>query len=137
MLNKALVDSNIILDILTDDKNWSDWSIKKLEQLSVSKILCINPIIYSEISIGFKEIEMLDYFIEQFQFAYLELPQSALFLAGKAFLNYRKKNEVTKSSTLPDFFIGAHASVLGAPLITRDPKRMRYYFPKCEIISPD
>jgi len=126
-----LVDSNIILDILTDDEKWGSWSIKTLELQKT--ILAINPIIFSEVSIKIEKIELLDELLVLFK--RLDLPYEAAFLAGKAFLSYRKK-EGKKNSPLPDFFIGAHAAILNIPLITRDVSRYKTYFPKLQLIHP-
>ncbi|MGD9591657.1 MAG: type II toxin-antitoxin system VapC family toxin [Candidatus Berkiella sp.] len=126
-----LVDSNIILDILTDDPKWAQWSISTLEQQS--SILAINPIIFSEVSIKIESIELLNNALSPFK--RLDIPYEAAFLAGKAFLYYRK-NQGSKASPLPDFFIGAHAALLKMPLITRDVNRYRTYFPTIELIHP-
>ena len=131
----VLVDSNIILDVFTDDPYWVDWSESMLEEYSIYSTLCINPIIYSEISIGFSRIEDLESAIIKTGFQMLDFPKEALFLAGKAFLKYKKKKGA-KSSPLPDFFIGAQAAVLDIALITRDVSRYRTYFPRVKLISP-
>ena len=130
-----LVDSNIILDIFLEDPNWAEWSEAVLSEYSVNTSLYINPIIYTEISIGFKKIEELETALAQGGFQILEIPKEALFLAGKAFLKYRRSKGV-KKSPLPDFFIGAQAAVLDLELITRDTKRYQTYFPTVKIISP-
>ena len=130
-----LVDSNVILDILTTDPKWYQWSANKLSYLSESHNLIINDIIYTEISIGFDKIEDLDDVISESFFKILPIPKSALFLAGKAFLNYKRKNG-SKNLVLPDFFIGAHAAILEIPLLTRDISRYKTYFPTIELISP-
>ncbi|MFZ1984851.1 MAG: PIN domain-containing protein [Desulfatitalea sp.] len=130
-----LVDSNIILDIFLDDPNWAEWSEAVLSEYSVHTPLYINPIIYTEISIGFKKIEELETVLLKGGFQMLEIPKEALFLAGKAFLKYKRSKGV-KNSPLPDFFIGAQAAVLGLELITRDTKRYLTYFPTVKIISP-
>jgi predicted nucleic acid-binding protein len=130
-----LVDSNVILDILTTDPKWYQWSANKLSYLSESHNLIINDIIYTEISIGFDKIEDLDDVISESFFKILPIPKSALFLAGKAFLNYKRKNG-SKNLVLPDFFIGAHVAILKIPLLTRDISRYKTYFPTIELISP-
>jgi predicted nucleic acid-binding protein len=130
-----LVDSNIILDVFLDDPNWAEWSESKLEKFSAITKLYINPIVYSEISIGFKRIEELESVLNRAGFLMLDIPKEALFLAGKAFLKYRK-NRGTKRSPLPDFYIGAHAAILEMELITRDESRYRTYFPTVKLISP-
>ena len=130
-----LVDSNIILDVFLDDPNWAEWSESKLEKFSAITKLYINPIVYSEISIGFKRIEELESVLNRAGFQMLDIPKEALFLAGKAFIKYRK-NRGTKRSPLPDFYIGAHAAILEMELITRDESRYRTYFPTVKLISP-
>ena len=130
-----LVDSNIILDVFLDDPNWAEWSESKLEKFSAITKLYINPIVYSEISIGFKRIEELESVLNRAGFLMLDIPKEALFLAGKAFIKYRK-NRGTKRSPLPDFYIGAHAAILEMELITRDESRYRTYFPTVKLISP-
>ncbi len=131
-----LVDSNIILDVFLDDPNWVEWSESKLEKFSSITKLFINPVIYSEVSVGFKKIEELESALNRAGLQMLEIPKEALFLAGKAFLKYRK-NRGTKRSVLPDFYIGAHAAILGINLITRDESRYRTYFPRVRLISPE
>ena len=130
-----LVDSNIILDVFLDDSNWAEWSESTLEKFSSITKLFINPIVYSEVSIGFKRIEDLESALNRGGFQMLEIPKEALFLAGKAFLEYRK-NSGTKRSPLPDFYIGAQAAILEMDLITRDESRYRTYFPTVKLISP-
>ena len=130
-----LVDSNIILDVFLDDPNWAEWSESKLEKFSAITNLYINPIVYSEISIGFTRIEELESVLNRAGFQMLDIPKEALFLAGKAFLKYRK-NRGTKRSPLPNFYIGAHAAILEMELITRDESRYRTYFPTVKLISP-
>ena len=127
-----LVDSNVILDMMTDDPIWAEWSISTLE--SQQSILAINPIIFSEVSVKIDSIELFNTSLSYFK--RLDLPYEAAFLAGKAFMAYIKRKG-GKTSPLPDFFIGAHASILGIPLITRDTSRYRTYFPKLELISPE
>ena len=130
-----LVDSNIILDVFLDDPDWADWSESRLEKFSAITKLFINPIVYSEVSIGFKRIEELESVLNRAGFQMLQIPKEALFLAGKAFLQYRK-NRGTKRSPLPDFYIGAQAAVLEMDLITRNESRYRTYFPTTKLISP-
>ena len=131
-----LVDSNIILDVFLDDPNWAEWSESILGEFGSITKLFINPIVYSEVSIGFQKIEDLESALNRGGFQMLEIPKEALFLAGKAFLKYRK-NRGTKRSPLPDFYIGAQAAILEMKLITRDESRYRTYFPKVRLISPD
>ncbi|CAB1079195.1 Membrane-associated protein containing RNA-binding TRAM domain and ribonuclease PIN-domain, YacL B.subtilis ortholog [Olavius algarvensis Delta 1 endosymbiont] len=130
-----LVDSNIILDVFLDDPKWADWSESKLAKYSSITKLFINQVVYSEVSIGFKRIEELEIGLNRGGFEMLEIPKEALFLAGKAFLRYRK-NRGTKRSPLPDFYIGAQAAILDLDLITRDESRYRTYFPTVNLISP-
>jgi predicted nucleic acid-binding protein len=130
-----LVDSNIILDVFLDDPNWAEWSESKLEKFSSITKLFINPVVYSEVSIGFSKIEDLESALNRGGFQMLEIPKEALFLAGKAFLEYRK-NGGTKRSPLPDFYIGAQAAILKMDLITRVASRYRTYFPTVKLISP-
>jgi predicted nucleic acid-binding protein len=131
-----LVDSNVILDIFLDDPDWADWSETVLAKFSDRTTLYINPIIYTEVSAGFEKIEELEWALQQGGFQLLEIPREALFLAGKAYLKYRKAKGI-KPSPLPDFYIGAQAAVLDLDLITRDKARYRTYFPTVRIICPD
>ena len=130
-----LVDSNVLLDIFTEDPNWLSWSVEQLQCLSEKHVLAINPIIYAEVSIRFDSIEMLERVLPSTFFERLPLPWEASFLAGKAFLKY-KRRAGTKVSTLPDFYIGAHAAVSDMILLTRDKSRYQTYFPRVTLISP-
>ena len=132
----VLVDSNIILDIFLNDPNWADWSESTLEKYNLNTTLYINLIVYSEVSISFERIEELESAINRSGFQMLQIPKEALFLAGKAFLKYRK-SKGAKRSPLPDFYIGAHAAILDLNLITRDVSRYRTYFPTVRLISPE
>jgi predicted nucleic acid-binding protein len=131
----VLADSNVILDVFLNDLQWADWSQATLEEYSNQTSLYINSIIYSEISIGFKLIEDLESAISKAGFQLLDIPKEALFLAGKAFIKY-KKREGVKRTPLPDFFIGAQAAVLNLNLLTRDVSRYQTYFPTVKLISP-
>jgi predicted nucleic acid-binding protein len=131
----VLVDSNIILDVFLNDPKWADWSESTLEEYINYTTLYINPIIYSEISICFKLIEDLESAITKTGFQILEFPKEALFLAGKAYVKYKKIKGV-KRTPLPDFYIGAQAAVLNLNLITRDVSRYRSYFPTVKLITP-
>jgi predicted nucleic acid-binding protein len=131
----VLVDTNVLLDVLQDDPRWSDWSQNQLDAASATESLAINPIIYSELSIAFARIEELDAVIAEVSLTVEELPREALFLAGKAFLGYRRSSG-TKASVLPDFYIGAHAAIKRWPLLTRDAARYRTYFPSVTLITP-
>ena len=130
-----LVDTNVILDILQNDPMWGDWSQQQLEAKSLTTTLCINAVIYAELSIAFKQIEELEAVLAQGEFRLESIPREALFLAGKAFAKYRKQKG-GKTSVLPDFFIGAHAAVARLPLLTRDRGRYASYFPTVELIMP-
>jgi len=132
----TLVDSNVILDILTDDPQWAAWSSSALERCANEGAVCINAVIYGEVSIGFDRIEQVEEALPATWFERLAIPLEAAFLAGKAFLSYRRKGG-TKTSTLPDLFIGAHAAVAGLRLLTRDARRYETYFPALEIVSPE
>ena len=131
----VLVDSNVILDVFLNDLKWADWSESKLEEYSDHTSLCINSIIYSEISIGFKLIEDLESAISRAGVQLLEIPKEALFLAGKAYLKYKRRKGV-KRTPLPDFFIGAQAAVLNLDLLTRDVSRYQTCFPTVKLITP-
>lgn len=131
----VLVDSNVILDLFLDDPIWASWSESKLDTLSQTSALYINPIIYTEISVGFKRIEEVENAVSLAGFQMLQMSREVLFLTGKTFLKYRK-NQGTKRSPLPDFYIGAHAAVLGIDLITRDTARYTSYFPTVKLITP-
>ena len=131
-----LVDSNVILDVTTEDETWFQWSSKTLEQYAETHILVINPVIYAEVSIGFDRIEDVEAVLPLAFFRREPLPWEVAFLAGKCFLAYRRRGG-KRPSTLPDFFIGAHAAVAGIPLLTRDTSRYRTYFPKLKLIAPD
>jgi predicted nucleic acid-binding protein len=131
----TLVNSNVILDVLTDDPAWAPWSAQALAQARDDGMLVINPIVYAEVSTGFDKIEDLDDAVPEGEFEREQLPYQAGFLAGKAFLAYRKGGG-QRQSPLPDFYIGAHAAVRGYRLLTRDAARYRSYFPSVEVIAP-
>ena len=131
-----LVDSNVILDIITEDPKWFTWSSSVLAECAEKTSLFINAIIYAEISLSYKRIEDLEEAIPANSFKRSIIPWEAAFLAGKAFFHYRK-NKGIKSQTLPDFFIGAHALVNGFTLLTRDISRFRTYFPSAKLITPE
>jgi predicted nucleic acid-binding protein len=130
-----LVDSCVIIDVLENDPQWADWSQRQLESAALNHVLAINAVIYAEISIGFSRIEQVDAMLKQTQIKMEDMPRAALFLAGKAFQRYKARGG-TRTSTLPDFFIGAHAAVLGIPLLTRDVTRYAGYFPALELMAP-
>ena len=130
-----LIDTNVLLDVATDDPVWADWSRQQLDAAALRDRLAINPIIYAELSGGFTTIEQLDAMLVAADIGMTEVPRPALFLAGQIFKSYRRRGGL-RTSVLPDFFIGAHAAVLGAPLITRDAQRYRTYFPTIELVAP-
>lgn len=132
----VLVDSNVLLDVLTKDPQWSAWSSTQLAAVADRNGLAINPIVYAEVSIGFERIEELDEALPPETFVRLPLPWPAAFLAGKCFLAYRRAGG-TRRSPLPDFFIGAHAAVERMSLLTRDTARYRTYLPQLVLIAPD
>lgn len=134
-MSRVLVDSNVLLDVLSDDPHWYAWSAAQLDACSAKGELAINPIIYAEVSVGFERIEDLDAALTPDIFLRLPLPWAAGFLAGKAFLSYRRSKGARKSP-LPDFYIGAHAAIEGMTLLTRDAKRYRTYYPKVRLVCP-
>ncbi|HOV21025.1 MAG: type II toxin-antitoxin system VapC family toxin [Proteobacteria bacterium] len=130
-----LVDTNVLLDVLQDDPAWVDWSLRQLRAQSQLHRLAINPVIYAELALGFSALEALDAALEDLGLPLLEVPRPALFLAGKAFAEYRRRGG-TKSGVLSDFFIGAHAAVARLPILTRDTARYRSYFPSVRLVAP-
>lgn len=130
----VLVDTNVILDVLTDDPQWADWSIEQLETCAGSGLM-INPVIYTELCFGSPSVEFVDDVVRRFSLAYQDIPRQGLFRAAKAFARY-KGRKGTKMSVLPDFFIGGHAEAVGVRLLTRDTKRLRTYFPGVTLICP-
>jgi len=131
-----LVDTNVLVDVLEDDPTWADWSVRQLRAQSQVHDLIINPVIYSELSLAFDSVKALDEAIEGMGLTFQELPRPALFLAGRAFVKYRREGG-TKSNVLTDFFIGAHAAVLSCGILTRDGRRYRNYFPRVALIVPE
>jgi predicted nucleic acid-binding protein len=131
----VLVDTNVILDVIEDDEVWAEWSQGQMDAIAMREDLAINPVIYAELSLAFARIEELEAFVTSAEFRLLETPREALFLAGKAFLAYRKQGG-TRTGVLPDFLIGAHAAVMDLPLLTRDSERYRTYFPDIQLIAP-
>ena len=131
-----LVDTKVILSVLEDETFWADWSLGQLRAQAQVHELLINPIIYSELSLAFKSIEALDEVVEGMRLTLQDLPRPALFLAGQAFARYRDSSS-TRSKTPSDFFIGAHAAVLGCGILTRNERRYRSYFPRVPLIAPD
>lgn len=131
----TLIDSNVLLDVFTQDPVWSAWSEAALADAANGGPLIINPLVYAEVSCGFARIEQLDDALPTSDFIREQLPYEAGFLAGKAFLRYRGRGG-GRRSPLPDFYIGAHAAVRGFSLLTRDGARYRTYFPRLELIAP-
>ena len=133
-MTRVLVDSNVLLDTLSDDPRWSEWSADAIADLANTSRLIINPIIFAEVSVRFTRLEDADDALPS-ALEREDIPYEAAFLAGKVFSIYRRRRGL-KRSPLPDFFIGAHAAVAGYRLLTRDASRYRNYFPKLEIIAP-
>lgn len=131
----VLVDSNVILDVVTQDPRWFDRSAAVLARMAGDHELIVNPIVYAEVSVGFERIEELDAALPGESFRREPLPWEAAFLAGKCFVRYRRAGG-SRRAPLPDFYIGAHAAVRGIPLLTRDAARYRAYFPRLELILP-
>ena len=132
----SIVDSNVLLDVITEDPQWFQWSAAAIEEAAESSRLLINPVIYAEISVRFPTIEGLEAALPKGLLGREPIPYDAAFLAGKCFLQYRRRGGA-RSSTLPDFFIGAHAAVAGYRLITRDASQYRTYFPKLVLVAPE
>jgi predicted nucleic acid-binding protein len=134
-LTEVLVDTNVLLDVITNDPNWGDWSRSTLRRVANEAILVINPIIYAEVSTNIATIEAVEEALPEALYRRHGVPYEAAFLAGKAFLEYKRRGG-PRRSPLPDFYIGAHAAVLGYRLLTRDTSRFRTYFPTVELIAP-
>jgi predicted nucleic acid-binding protein len=130
-----LVDTNVLLDVLEDDPVWAEWSLRQLRAQAQVHELAINPVIYAEVSLAFDSVQTLDAAIAGMGVSVQELPRPSLFLAGRAFLTYRRDGGV-KSNVLADFFIGAHAAVQGWSILTRDAGRYRHYFPSVPLVAP-
>lgn len=133
----VLVDTNVLLDVVEDDPHWADWSQRQLEIAALRSRLVINAVIYAELSLAYRRIEELEIAVGRAGLELMEIPREALFLAGRAFLGYRRRDGVVKRSVLPDFFIGAHAAVAGMPILTRDVRRYQTYFPLVRLIRPE
>ncbi len=131
----TLVDSNVLLDVLTDGQVWGDWSEYKLEQAALKGPLAINDVIYAEISARYPSTDIVDTILHDLGVDLVAMPRAALFLAGKAYLRYRTAGGI-RTGVLADFFIGAHAAVENIPLLTRDVRRYRSYFPTVNLIVP-
>lgn len=131
----TLVDTNVILDIVTDDPAFANWSLNQIEAAGLRGPLVINDVIYAELSVRYDRIEDLEEFVGVAGLRRDPLPKEALFLAGKAFLDYRLSGGA-RTGVLPDFFIGAHAAVRRMPLLTRDATRYKTYFSGVELTTP-
>lgn len=130
-----LVDTNVLIDVLENDPDWADWSLSQLQAQSRVHRLVINPIVYAELSLTFSAFEVLDEVLSNMELPVLEMPRQAFFLAGKAFVKYRRNGGV-KNNVLGDFFIGAHAAVSNLPILTRDTRRYSNYYPSVNLVSP-
>ena len=135
-MSRVLVDSNVLLDVFSEDPAWFAWSSETLADLAERSVLVVNPIIYSEVSVQFDRVEELEDALPAGRFHREPLPWEAAFLAGKCFVAYRRRGG-ERRSPLPDFYIGAHAAVRGMALLTRDATRYRTYFPRLQLIAPD
>ena len=130
-----LVDTSVLVDVLQNDPQWAEWSIAQMRAQAKLHVLAINPVIYAEMSLSFSTLETLDDVVLTMALEMREIPRAALFLAAKAYVQYRRRGG-NKGQVLPDFFIGAHAAVEGWPLLTRDASRFRTYFPTLEVMTP-
>ncbi len=131
----TLVDTNVLLDVATDNPNWATWSVRQLDAAALRGPVMINPVIYAEFSVGYGRIEEVDTVLAATDLRIVEIPRAALFLAGKVFQRYRAAGG-SRTGVLPDFFIGAHAAVAELALLTRDTQRYRTYFPSVTLITP-
>ncbi|MGC1955906.1 MAG: type II toxin-antitoxin system VapC family toxin [Gammaproteobacteria bacterium] len=131
----VIVDTNVLVDVLENDPDWVEWSIGRIRNLSKIHELAINPVIYAELSLAFDAVEELDAVVSDMELKFVEIPRAALFLAGKAFVRYRKQGG-SKTNVLSDFFIGAQAAVMGCAILTRDTKRYHSYFPSVAVLAP-
>jgi predicted nucleic acid-binding protein len=130
-----IVDTNVLVDVLEDDPDWAEWSVRQLRAQAQVHELLINPIIYSELSLTFESVEALDDAVKGMGLSVREVPRAALFLAGKAFVKYRRDGG-SKGNVLADFFIGAHAAVMNCAILTRDARHYKNYFPRVALILP-
>ena len=134
-MSGTLLDANVLLDVVTNDPTWAEWSQRRIEAAALLGPLFINPVIYAEVSVGFRRIEEWEAVLAAIAVKLIEIPRPALFLAGKAFRAYRNGGG-RRGGDLPDLFIGAHAAVAGLPLLCRDRGRCRIYFPTLDLIAP-
>ncbi|HEU0198369.1 MAG TPA: type II toxin-antitoxin system VapC family toxin [Nevskiaceae bacterium] len=131
-----LIDTDVLLDVFEDDPTWADWSVRQLRAQAQVHELFINPIVYAELSLAFESPDAVDAAIDALELGHQALPRAALFLAGRAFVKYRRAAGA-KANILPDFFIGAHAAVAGCGIVTRDAAKYRMYFPGVHLITPE
>jgi predicted nucleic acid-binding protein len=131
-----LVDTNALLDVVTRDPEWAEWSKRQLDAAALRDRLAINPVVYAELSAGFETIEQVEAVLGLVGITVVQMTRPALFLAGRVFQEYRRRGGI-RTGVLADFFIGAQAAVIGATLITRDVSRYRSYFPTVELIAPN
>lgn len=131
----TLIDTNVLLDLVTDDTEWADWSIRQLDAAALKGPLAINDVVYAELSVRFAAIETIEAVLDEARVSVAAIPRAALFLAGKAFQRYRAAGG-RRTGVLPDFFIGAHAAVAGLTLLSRDAQRYRSYFPSIDLVTP-
>lgn len=134
-MSSTLVDSNVLIDLFDEESEWRDWSDAMLARCAGRGPLVINPVVFAEVSAGFHSFDEVEAALPQTYFRREPLPWAAAFLAGRAFVQYRRLGGRT-STPLPDFYIGAHAAVAGHTLLTRDARRYRYYFPKLRLLAP-
>lgn len=131
----VIVDTNVLVDVLEDDPDWVEWSTGRMREMSKIHDLAINPVIYAELSLIFDAVEEMNAVVSDLELKFIEIPRPALFLAGKAFVRYRKQGG-TKTNVLSDFFVGAQAAVMDCAILTRDTRRYRSYFPSVTLVAP-
>ena len=131
----TIVDTNVLVDVLTEDSAWLDWSAEQLDRQAAQGPVIANEVIYAELSMGLADETAVENALAELDVIFHRMPIPALFVAGKAYLRYRRAGGI-RTGVLPDFFIGAHAQVMGVPILTRDPRRYRAYFPEVEVIAP-
>lgn len=131
----VIVDTNVLVNVLEDDPDWVEWSAGRMREMSKVHELAINPVIYAELSLTFDAVEDLDAVVSDMELKFMDIPRAALFLAGKAFVRYRKQGGA-KSNVLADFFIGAQAAVMDCTILTRDTGRYHSYFPTVALVAP-
>ena len=130
------VDTNVLLDVIEADPIWADWSQRQMDAAAAVGEVAINDVVYAELAVGYRAFEDLDAIIAAWELVVAPIPRTALFIAAKAYQRYRAAGGI-RTGVLPDFFLGAHALVADARLVTRDVRRYRTYFPNLELIAPD